>query len=168
MSDVATTQSVWMGIRYYAYPVAAEDIERARLDPWLYLSDDPLSDAWGPAELRPRMLYLDKCWRALQHLLGPREDRPARPSFALVEGQVTFAGNGGWYSWLRVIDPEQLTEIARDIVLVDEDDVRELFPAQPGEMQRDTVDYVAPYLADAQRFVTELAREGKGLVYTIG
>jgi hypothetical protein len=66
-----------MGIRYYAYPVRTSDVELARANPHDFLATDLLADAWGPAELKPRMLYLDKCWGQLQELLGPRPDRPS-------------------------------------------------------------------------------------------
>lgn len=155
-----------MGIRYYAYPVAAEDIENARADPRLYMASDPLADAWGPEELRPQMLYLDKCWSALQHLLGPHDAQPPRVSLMLVDGSVTHTYDG-WIPWLSVLDPDQVSEVARDLVLVDADDVLAHFGTDETR-SIDTADYVKQYLEEAQRFVTQLAHEGRGLIYMIG
>ncbi|GAA1460085.1 YfbM family protein [Williamsia maris] len=148
-----------MGIRYYAYPVRAELVDHARSDPRLFISDDPLMDAWGDPDDRPPMLYLDKAWRALQQLFV------GRPCAAMVHGQVAMCGNGvEYHPWFGVLDPDEVAEVARDIVLVDEP------VAVPGRRERVLfeVDYVSQYLGAAREFVCELADERSGLVYTIG
>lgn len=149
-----------MGIRYYAYPIDRDLVELASRDPRAFLSDDPLMDAWGPPEERPPMLYLDKCWSRLQMLFGDGSERP-RASAALVHGQVTHTGYG-WIPHIQVLDPADVAEFARDIVCVDEEEVRAL---TDDETERD---YVLRYLADAKGFVTRLAARGDGLVYLIG
>ena len=148
-----------MGIRYYAYPVRAELIEHARSDPRLFISDDPLMDAWGDPGDRPPMLYLDKAWRALQELFGDR------PCAALVRGQVTMCGNGFEHDpWLGVLDPDEVADVARDVVLIEPP------IAVPGRPERVLfeADYVGRYLAAAQEFACALADADSGLVYVIG
>lgn len=161
-----------MGIRYYAYPVLASDIERARDDPRAFLSADPLYDAWGPAELKPRMLYLDKCWDQLQEFLGSRPGRPERVSFQLVEGEVTHTYEG-WIPFIRVLSPTQVEEVARDIAQLGE---AEVLAARVPTFGRDGVvnddpeelRYVMQYLDDAKAFVAALATDNLGLIYMIG
>ncbi len=146
-----------MGIRYYAYPVKAEDIDHARTDPISFISDDPLMDAWGAEEDRPRMLYLDKAWQPLQRLFVDR------PSSSLVSGNVRWSDRG-YEPWVKVLDPEEVAEVARDIVLVEPVD------ADSDVLQRMHWDAegVNQYLTSAQQFVTELVEEDSGLVYIIG
>lgn len=64
-----------MGIRYYAYPLQPGDVNEARRNPYPFLSPDPLIDAWGREQDRPRMLYLDKAWRELQHVFAVTDGR---------------------------------------------------------------------------------------------
>ncbi|MCU1579125.1 MAG: hypothetical protein JWP19_1329 [Rhodoglobus sp.] len=161
-----------MGIRYYAYPVRASDIEFARANPRDFLAADPLADAWGPAELKPRMLYLDKCWGQLQEFLGPRPDRPERVAYQLVEGQVTHTSEG-WIPFTRVLDPAQVHEIADELSQIGEVDV---LAARVRTFRRDglvnddpdELRYVMHYLNDAKSFVDALAEDDLGLIYTIG
>src|SRR5690606_17833466 len=101
-----------MGIRYYAYPVSPREMAAARENPCRFHGDDPLMDAWGPAEERPPMLYLDKCWRCLQRLFDL--DGPAqRPAAELVRGDVTHVPTG-WIPYERALHPSQVAEIAAD------------------------------------------------------
>ena len=155
-----------MGIRYYAYPIDDSHVERALAEPRLYLSDDPLMDAWGAPDVRPQMLYLDKCWRELQGVLGSREGRPPRPSFELVEGEVTHTERG-WIPFIRCIPPDRLELIAEDLLRVNELAVREALDEWPA-FRRGDFDYVVHYLKQAQEFVSRLAHDGRGLVYLIG
>jgi len=154
-----------MGIRYYAYPLRPHDVAAARHDPYLFLSDDPLMDAWGADADRPRMLYLDKAWRELQHVFTVQDGylRP-RISLELVKGNVTPVGPyGGHVGFVHVLPPEVVDEVARDIVLfepVDDASIKESFPYSDAA-------YVNQYLRLAQTFMTELASDGMGLVYTI-
>lgn len=158
-----------MGIRYYAYPLPAEFVERARTDPHLFLSADPLADAWGPAEDRPTMLYLDKCWSLLQRLTQPAFGTPPRPAYRLFEGDVTFVHDGlAWMPWTRALSPDEVAEVARDLCLLDTNDIRALFQRPDFHAREDDFGYLAHYLAEAQSFVTRMTQSGSGLVYLIG
>jgi hypothetical protein len=157
-----------MGIRYYAYPLPAEFVERARSDPHLFLSADPLADAWGPAEDRPTMLYLDKCWWYLQALTWPDHDTPPRPAYRLFEGEVTEVGDGSHLPWLRVLDPEEVAEIARDLALLDDDDVHTWAAETSLSRGREDVDYLKHYLGAAKDFIARMVPDGWGLLYLIG
>ena len=160
-----------MGIRYYAYPVAQDLVGLALQSPEKFLAEDPLADAWQLGRDRPPMLYLDKCWSELQALLGASEDRPARRSFALVEGAVTHTDEG-WLPFYRALSPYDVRQVADDLAKVDANDVNRLLAEHPRwgehhgeEMERE---YINQYLTDAQSFTAELSRDGLGLVYMIG
>lgn len=158
-----------MGIRYYAYPLAPEFVERAMDDPRPFLSDDPLADAWGLGRpQRADMLYLDKCWSLLQRLTHPPGGRP-RPAHALVAGQVTHMG-GGWIPWIDVLAPSDVDDVARDLALLDRSDVEARFAPVSGRIDegRDEREYVTQYLGRAQQFTAQMQRRGWGLVYLIG
>lgn len=154
-----------MGIRYYAYPLQPHDVVAARHDPYPFISDDPLMDAWGAEAERPRMLYLDKAWRELQHVFAVQDGflRP-RISLELVKGNVTpVSPYGEHVGFVHVLPPDVVDEVARDIVLfepVDDAAIKEPFPWSDAK-------YVNEFLSRAQTFMTELARDGLGLVYTI-
>lgn len=159
-----------MGIRYYAYPVDAKLIELAKTSPRAFLGSDPLADAWGPAENRPPMLYLDKCWRDLQELFGRSDGTTARPALELVRGAVTPHPEG-WEPFIRVLGPTEVAAVAADISRVTEADASAMAASRPsrwGDSPADELRYVLHYLADAQSFTAQLAREGRGLVYEIG
>jgi hypothetical protein len=158
-----------MGIRYYAYPVPAEQSEEARASPRDFIGLDPLADAWGPAERRPHMLYLDKCWQNLQAVFNTGEDAPERPAYELVRGEVTMT-DSGWIAVVRHLDPLTVRRIADDLALVDECQVMSALSGSP-RLLRDfesDVDYTLHYLADARAFTEGLARTGTGLAYLIG
>ncbi len=158
-----------MGIRYYAYPLPAEFVERAKIDPHLFMSADPLADAWGPAEDRPTMLYLDKCWSLLQRLTRPDLDSSPRPAYRLFEGDVTFVHDGlAWIPWIRALDPGEVVEVAQDLCLLDSNDIRALFQRPDFRGRKDDFDYLAQYLAEAQSFATRMSKAGSGLLYLIG
>lgn len=160
-----------MGIRYYAYPVDARQVEFARQDPRAFLGRDPLMDAWGPIEQKPDMLYLDKCWGYLQGLFSSPAGEQNRAALALVAGEVEMSGLG-WYSFVAARGPEEVAAIAGDISLLGEQHVREFFEderrLQFGGSRENEIEYVMHFLADAQEFVARLASEGRGLVYQIG
>ncbi|MBC7441029.1 MAG: DUF1877 family protein [Ramlibacter sp.] len=158
-----------MGIRYYAYPITADEYPLALKNPCLFHRSDPLTDAWGALETRPEMLYLDKCWSDLQHLLGSAPDQPDRPALQLVGGRVTFTSTG-WIPYERALGPAQVKAIAADLGTVVEADIRRMvseFPPLYGSAEQ-TYEYVAQYLADAKHFTARLATGGWGLVYLIG
>ncbi|TFD74493.1 DUF1877 family protein [Cryobacterium fucosi] len=158
-----------MGIRYYAYPIAATDYLRALADPCQFLGTDPLMDAWGPTTIRPEMLYLDKCWREFQGMLGPAPGVPARAAFQLVEGQVTQV-EMGWIAFERALSPAQVKAIAADLATVDDTDIRSLLASYPDRADSSEMEhrYIGHYLAAAQEFSSRLASDGRGLVYLIG
>ena len=158
-----------MGIRYYAYPITAEQYPSAVENPCLFHGSDPLMDAWGPVEEQPEMLYLDKCWHELQVLLGPQSGVADRPALQLVEGRVTDVGMG-WIAYECALSPAQVQAVAADLATVGESDIRRLLPAL--NRWNDSVDkqfeYIAHYLGAAQEFTAVLAKDGRGLVYLIG
>lgn len=162
-----------MGIRYYAYPVDANELELARISPATYLSEDPFADAWfTPLDERPPMLYLDKCWRELQALLELQEPLQPRPAYGLVRGNVTMTGEG-WIPFVRLVEPDEVAEIADDLTLVEPAHVTEMLTARtasfyPGETIETAEQYIVPYLRDAQKFTRELAGRGDAFVYKIG
>lgn len=158
-----------MGIRYYAYPIAAEDYLAARENPCRFHGADPLADAWGLHDQQPEMLYLDKCWRELQILLGsPVGDSP-RPAAQLVQGQVTDT-DMGWIPHEQALSPEEVGAIAADLATVGESDIRKALPRfnRPDDSEDQEFEYVAQYLAEAKKFTAHLASQGYGLVYLIG
>lgn len=158
-----------MGIRYFAYPIAAEDYPAAREDPCPFHGADPLADAWGLRDQRPEMLYLDKCWRELQILLSSPAGASTRPAARLVQGQVTHT-DMGWIPHEQALSPEAVSAIAADLATVDESDIRKTLRRfnRPDDSEDQEYEYVTQYLADAKEFATRLAREGLGLVYLIG
>ncbi|MEO6944795.1 MAG: DUF1877 family protein [Lacisediminihabitans sp.] len=157
-----------MGIRYYAYPITADEYPLALENPCAFHGSDPLMDAWGPEDMKPEMLYLDKCWKELQTLLAPVPRQPNRPALQLVDGQVTHTETG-WIAYERALGPAQVAAIAADLKTVSELDIRRMLPRfRSPHADNEEYEYVAQYLADAQRFTTDLADSGRGLVYIIG
>jgi hypothetical protein len=158
-----------MGIRYYAYPITAEQYPLAVENPCRFHGADPLMDAWGPVDEQPEMLYLDKCWYELQMLLGPQSGIADRPALQLVEGRVTEVGMG-WIPYERALSPAQVHAVAADLATVGEPDIRRLLPTlnRWKDSANREFSYVAEYLAAAQEFTAALAKDGRGLVYRIG
>jgi hypothetical protein len=162
-------QPIGMGIRYYAYPITADEYAVAVEDPCAFHGSDPLMDAWGPAELKPEMLYLDKCWSYLQVLLGSGSGESDRPALQLVDGKVTDTGTG-WIPYEHALSPEQVKAVMSDLETVGESDIRRMLadnPRSDGRAESD-FEYVAQYLEAAKRFTAQLARSNRGLVYMIG
>ena len=162
-----------MGIRYYAYPVPPELGAMAAESPLDFVGLDPLMDAWGPAEERPRMLYLDKCWGYLQTLFAPSGDC-IQPAYELVRGEVTHTATG-WIPFVRYLTNEDVRVIADDLADADASDcfVMDRLAAmrRAGYLHRkfeEELDYVQHYLRDAANFTAEIANDGSGLVYMIG
>jgi len=157
-----------MGIRYYAYPIAADDYLRALEDPWPFHGSDPLMDAWGTDATRPEMLYLDKCWRELQGLLGASRGEPFRAAFQLVKGQVTHVEDG-WIPFEHALSPAQVQSVAEDLATVTDEDITRLVGSCSACEDPDSEhQYVAQFLAAAQEFTARLAADGRSLVYLIG
>lgn len=162
-----------MGIRYYAYPVPSEFGAMAARSPRDFVGHDPLMDAWGPEEERPRMLYLDKCWGYLQMLFAPSGGR-VQPAYELVRGEVTHTGDG-WISFVRYLANDEVRAIAEDLADAEASDcfvmdgvsAMRRAGSSLDEFERD-LDYVQAYLRDAAHFTAEVAKEGAGLVYMIG
>lgn len=157
-----------MGIRYYAYPIVAADVDAARACPYRFLGRDPLMDAWGPIDERPNMLYLDKCWWELQKLLEGPADLPARPAAALVAGRV-IETTEGWIPHCAVLTPDEVSAVATDLATVTERDVHRLLDGWPRSWrQTDDFAYVAQFLGDAKEVTQRWADAGFGLVFMIG
>lgn len=162
-----------MGIRYYAYPVPAELGDMAADSPRDFVSDDPLMDAWGPAEERPRMLYLDKCWKYLQTLFAPTAIHN-QPAYELVRGDVTHT-NQGWIPFVRYLTNDEVRVIATDLAdaAASQCFVMDGLSAirRSGYVHRtfeEELDYIQRYLQDAAHFTAEVAKGGEGLAYLIG
>lgn len=172
-----------MGIRYYAYAFDADMTERALADPRSVISDDPLADAWGlphgftsgatdfdQSVPKRDLLYLDKAWPLLQALTAPGGDeREPRPAHRMFEGRVTST-DAGWEAWVRALAPVEVGDIARDLSTIDAEEALTGFR----EAARFSVDpdaearYGEQYLDAARSFVSQLAAEGRGMVYMIG
>ncbi len=172
-----------MGIRYYAYAFDADMTEKALADPRSVMSDDPLADAWGlphgftvgttnfeQSVPKRDLLYLDKAWSLLQALTSPGPgDSEARPAHRMFEGQVTSTDTG-WIAWVRAVTPPEVADVARDLEGIDPEQAaasfREAarFGADPDAEAR----YGLHYLSAARSFVSQLAAEGRGMVYKIG
>ncbi|MWV59473.1 DUF1877 domain-containing protein [Rathayibacter sp. VKM Ac-2754] len=163
-----------MGIRYYAYAFDADRTEAALADPRSVIGDDPLADAWGmphgaamavtnfEQSLPERdMVHLDKAWSPLQALTAARAPGGTpRPAHRMFEGRVTPNGYG-WIPWMRALVPEEIAEIADDLV-----ELQQVFDA--GDPTKDDAEYISRFLDRAVRFTTEVARSKRGLVYYIG
>ena len=125
----------------------------------------------GPADERPEMLYLDKCWYELQSLFHPEPGAPVRPAHRLVAGQVTMIG-WEWEPHIAVLDANELAAAALDLATVTDDDVAAWLRAGDAKHRRDGFDgafsYVTHFLHQAQEFTSRLAERGSGLVYLIG
>jgi hypothetical protein len=172
-----------MGIRYYAYAFDGNLTDQARADPFSFLSDDPLADAWGfdhgatiatPTfeQTVPHrdMLYLDKAWRQLQCLTAPAEPGLiARRAYRMFEGSVDMNGMG-WDPWVRTLTPPEVLAVAGDLEHISDEDV-ELRLRELRFFGRDFDDefgVVVNYLRQARTFTANLAAEGRGMVYMIG
>lgn len=158
-----------MGIPYYAYPIAAHHYEEAVKDPCRFHGSDPLMDAWGPKKDQPEMLHLDKSWNELQVLFGTGSGVTDRPALKLVGGRVTEV-EMGWIPYERAVSPSEVKQIAADLALIRESDIRRLLPKlnRWNDEPEQKFEYVAQFLAQAKAFTTKLASEGRGLVYMIG
>ncbi|RNE63806.1 DUF1877 family protein [Cryobacterium tepidiphilum] len=158
-----------MGIRYCAYPITRDEYPRALATPSLFLSQDPLMDAWGPQDLRSEVLYLDKCWSYLQTLFSPLPGELPRPAFHLVVGQVTHTRTG-WISYQRALSPDEVDRVATDLAQFDDATISARLTGidmfnEPSDRK---VAYVAQYLSSAREYTARLAEDGRGLVYMIG
>lgn len=146
----------------------------AQADPRRFISDDPLADAWGmPHGARTavtcfeqsvpesEMLYLDKAWSWLQEMTKPDAANPCpRPAYRMFEGQVAPHGYG-WTPWVRAVSPEEVGEIAQDLVKLQH-------AARCTLPQDDNAEYVLDYLNRAVEFVTGVAASHRGFAYLIG
>ena len=153
-----------MGIRYFASAIRPTDVDTARSDPRCFQCKRYDDDDWDPTEPVDRGLDLDKSWWELQLLFE------SRPAHMLVEGRVTQSSNG-WIPHYGVLDPEQVRQVAEDLATIDEDVlVRAGVRGYDGVIARGSSDfnYVMQYLNAAKEFTALLARDGLGLIYTIG
>ncbi|QBF46852.1 DUF1877 family protein [Janibacter limosus] len=171
-----------MGIRYYAFAFDRDQTEQALSDPDNIMSDDPLADAWGLVPRRAMastitgvqtlpqrdMLYLDKAWRHLQVLTGQLDDSAARPAYRMFEGEVTWTERGH-RRWVRTLRPGDIPEIAHDLSAIGADELARLPELGFGHRDpQEEISYVGHFLGRARAFMTTLAEDGRGMVYTIG
>ncbi|WP_161897270.1 DUF1877 family protein [Gordonia spumicola] len=117
----------------------------------------------------PATLDLDKAFRSLQNFTGPRPGMPARPAFAMFEGAVTNTGCG-YLPFERALGAREVQAIAADLATIDDEDVAADVRAHPVYRDPDDreVEYVLTYLRQAREFMSSLAANGQGMVYTIG
>ncbi|TFH51934.1 DUF1877 domain-containing protein [Actinomyces viscosus] len=169
-----------MGIRYYAYAVEADRIDDAIECPSMFLSCDPLADAWGmeggvmsgPATMKqvvPKrdMLYLDKAWDELQELTRAENNGgECRPSYRMFEGRVRMVGPE-WEPWVRVLRPEEMRGISWDLKLLCQEEAS-ISKRSHGGGSEESMSYLVRYLQEACRFAEELVEDGRGMVYMIG
>lgn len=163
-----------MGIRYYAYAFNADQTEAALADPNLFLSADPLADAWGfphgaveavtnfeQSVPKSEMLYLDKAWSGLQLITAPTDrNDPLRPACRMFEGQVTPL-EMGWIPWVRAILPEEVPDIANDLASLLREDWHKT-------VRVDGHQYISEFLSRSAQFTAQLASSARGFVYMIG
>ncbi|TSD62339.1 hypothetical protein [Aeromicrobium piscarium] len=147
-----------MGIRYYAYQVEPHFIGLARHDPSLFLSADPSTG--GASRSDGSIVGLDQRRRQLYRLTtGGAEPRPSSRLFA---GDARHPGDdASWVPCIRVLEPDEVSEIAADLVLVGEKDVCAMF-------RDEEIAGVMAFLTRVQHFVVDTARAGNGIVYLIG
>ncbi len=160
-----------MGIRYFALPVPAPMVSIARINPRAFLSEHHFRESWSDPPDRPEGLYLDKPWQDLRDLLSWPAEEPTRPAYELLRGDVKMYGYG-WIPYDRVLDADQVLEVATDLARVDLPHLLQSWSSYVSPDwaailagRRDTVEQ---YLADARKFTGELATRGLGLIYSIG
>ena len=163
-----------MGIRYYAYAFDADMTELALANPMSFIGDDPLADAWGmphgaqvavtnfvQSVSKTDMLYLDKAWSSMQALSAPSrpKDTP-RAAYRMFEGQITMT-EYGWIPWVRALAPDDVVEIAEDLVDLQRSELEDAAGDQDTR-------YVLDFLQRAVEFVTNAAASNRGFAYMIG
>ena len=147
-----------MGIRYYAYQVEPHFIGLARLDPSFFLSAEPAPG--GDGRSGGGIVDVDKRRRQLHRLTtGGGEPRPSSRLFA---GDVRHPDDDvSRAPCIRVLEPDEVSRIAADLVLLGERDVRAMFSDAE-------IDGVMEFLTRVQHFTVDTARAGNGIVYLIG
>jgi hypothetical protein len=96
------------------------------------------------------MLYLDKCWRELQELLGTQEPLHPRTAYGLVSGSVTLT-DYGWIPFIRLVEPGEVAAIAADLALVGPSDVTEMLTARTSSFYADeTIETAEQYILPGQ------------------
>ncbi|MCQ9165956.1 MULTISPECIES: hypothetical protein [unclassified Arthrobacter] len=157
-----------MGITYFALPVPAPLVNIARINPRAFLPVLPAGHAWPNP---PDALLLDKPWRDLRDLLGMPRDKPPRPAFELLRGEVKEYGYG-WLPYERVLGPQDIAGVARDLARLD---LAAMYQAYSSLVSPDWAAImdgrrctVESYARKARVFTARLAERGQGLVYSIG
>ncbi|OUZ07299.1 hypothetical protein BHE97_17515 [Aeromicrobium sp. PE09-221] len=147
-----------MGLRYYAYQVEPHFIGLARHDPSFFVSAE--SPAGGDGRSGGAIVDLDKRRRQLHRLTT--DGAEPRPSSRLFEGDVRHCGDdASRVPCIRVLEPDEVSRIAADLVLLGERDVRSMFRSEE-------VASVAEFLIRVQHFAVDAARAGNGIIYLIG
>lgn len=150
-----------MGIRYFAHPVSPRQIAQSRQCPRGCFDGADAWEHWEPGE-EPR-LNLDKCYPELQWILGEAETNPARPSYALVEGEVTHTP-WGWVAHRRVLDNAEAQLIAADL----NDILGNAELTDVGCRFGDREPHAIENLIKARDFTHRVADAGFGIAYAIG
>ena len=74
----------------------------------------------------------------------------------------------GWDPWVRALTPSEVLSIAQDLDDISDAEVRQRLPDSPYVDRDLDVEYAVGYLRRARVFATNLADEGRGMVYLIG
>lgn len=157
-----------MGIRYFALAVPPHRVDEAAASVRNFVDSRPWDEVRERGE-EPISLDLDKSWRYLQVIFGPR-DSPS-PAYELVRGAVTHTDAGGWIPFERFLTPDEVGTIARDLADTDECRVMDALAADSSRSLADfeqDVDYALHYVSAAISFTQTLVESGSGLVYWIG
>jgi hypothetical protein len=86
----------------------------------------------------------------------------------MFEGEVTWTERGH-RRWVRTLRPGDIPEIAHDLSAIGADELARLPELGFGHRDpQEEISYVGHFLGRARAFMTTLAEDGRGMVYTIG
>ncbi|AMS06627.1 MAG: hypothetical protein SOH99_14165 [Acidipropionibacterium acidipropionici] len=166
-----------MGIRYYAYPVTADRIAAASIDPATAIPYDPfatsfmprLENATNPNPLDDPYddLYLDKVWSWVGHLFATDWCEPDRPAYELFKGNATTV-DVGWIPWEQFISPQELRVIAADLDSAGPEDVDALIESKKYHFTEREGEWILDLLRQTQQFVRRRVERGEGMAIHIG
>ena len=83
----------------------------------------------------------------------------------MFEGNHVPCNECGESTWIRVLAPDEVVEIARDLAEFELDP-----PLSPGadEREEDDYRYLSGHLQRAKEFTAELVQAGQGFLYLVG